>query len=33
VTALGTTSVTSSAMSANGTVLPKSTLLNFIIKT
>jgi hypothetical protein len=25
--------VTSSAMSANGTVLPKSTLLNFIIKT
>jgi microcystin-dependent protein len=33
VTALGATSVTSSAMSANGTVSPKSTLLNFIIKT
>jgi hypothetical protein len=33
VTALGTTNVTSSAMSDNGTVLPKSTLLNFIIKT
>jgi hypothetical protein len=33
VTSLGTTNVTSSAMSANGTVLPKSTLLNFIIKT
>jgi microcystin-dependent protein len=33
VTSLGATSVTSSAMSANGTVSPKSTLLNFIIKT
>ena len=33
VTSLGTTDITSGAMSANGTVLPKSTLLNFIIKT
>jgi len=33
VTSLGATSVTSSAMSANGTIAPKSTLLNFIIKT
>ena len=33
VTSLGTTSVTSSAMSANGTVAAKSTLVNFIIKT
>jgi hypothetical protein len=33
VTSLGTTNVTSGAMSANDTVLPKSTLLNFIIKT
>jgi hypothetical protein len=33
VTSLGATSVTSSAMSANGTVAAKSTLVNFIIKT
>lgn len=33
VTSLGATSVTSSAMSANGTVSAKSTLVNFIIKT